>query len=159
MKEAAELSTPTPDYQVISLFDCRGNPISLGVTHPTKLYMFAFFLTRLLLWRKTYLSGISRFEDQETQISKFALLSWLNSSNCWNMLSHRVSQGGVYHGRILVPADYPMKPPDIIVLTPNGRFSVLIRNIFITPSIELQIWGWKKDLSLNLWSSPRDLAG
>jgi len=33
-------------------------------------------------------------------------------------------QGGVYHGRILVPAEYPMKPPDIIVLTPNGRFEV-----------------------------------
>jgi len=26
-------------------------------------------------------------------------------------------QGGIYHGRIIVPAEYPMKPPDIIVLT------------------------------------------
>jgi len=33
-------------------------------------------------------------------------------------------QGGVYHGRIIVPTEYPMKPPDIIVLTPNGRFEV-----------------------------------
>lgn len=33
-------------------------------------------------------------------------------------------QGGVYHGRIIVPPEYPMKPPDIIVLTPNGRFEV-----------------------------------
>jgi len=33
-------------------------------------------------------------------------------------------EGGIYHGRILVPADYPMKPPDIIILTPNGRFEV-----------------------------------
>jgi len=33
-------------------------------------------------------------------------------------------QGGIYHGRILVPAEYPMKPPDIILLTPNGRFEV-----------------------------------
>jgi len=33
-------------------------------------------------------------------------------------------EGGVYHGRIIVPPDYPMKPPDIIVLTPNGRFTV-----------------------------------
>jgi len=33
-------------------------------------------------------------------------------------------QGGIYHGRIIVPAEYPMKPPDIIVLTPNGRFEV-----------------------------------
>jgi len=33
-------------------------------------------------------------------------------------------KGGVYHGRIIVPAEYPMKPPDIILLTPNGRFEV-----------------------------------
>ena len=25
--------------------------------------------------------------------------------------------GGVYHGRILLPAEYPMKPPNIILLT------------------------------------------
>jgi len=31
-------------------------------------------------------------------------------------------EGGLYHGRILLPADYPMKPPNIILLTPNGRF-------------------------------------
>ncbi|MCP9262199.1 Ubiquitin-conjugating enzyme E2 J1 [Dirofilaria immitis] len=31
-------------------------------------------------------------------------------------------EGGVYHGRILLPADYPMKPPSVILLTPNGRF-------------------------------------
>ena len=25
--------------------------------------------------------------------------------------------GGIYHGRILLPPDYPMKPPNIIILT------------------------------------------
>lgn len=29
---------------------------------------------------------------------------------------------GIYHGRIILPTQYPMKPPDIILLTPNGRF-------------------------------------
>src|SRR6218665_951988 len=33
-------------------------------------------------------------------------------------------QGGFYHGRILLPNDYPMKPPNFIFLTPNGRFDV-----------------------------------
>jgi len=33
-------------------------------------------------------------------------------------------QDGVYHGRIIVPSEYPMKPPDIILLTPNGRFEI-----------------------------------
>ncbi|VVC41194.1 Hypothetical protein CINCED_3A011451 [Cinara cedri] len=31
-------------------------------------------------------------------------------------------EGGIYHGRILLPTDYPMKPPNIILLTPNGRW-------------------------------------
>lgn len=29
---------------------------------------------------------------------------------------------GLYHGRIVLPPEYPMKPPSIILLTPNGRF-------------------------------------
>jgi ubiquitin-conjugating enzyme E2 J1 len=32
--------------------------------------------------------------------------------------------GGRYHGRIVFPAEYPMKPPNIYFLTPNGRFEV-----------------------------------
>ncbi|GFR63060.1 ubiquitin-conjugating enzyme E2 J1 [Elysia marginata] len=31
-------------------------------------------------------------------------------------------ENGIYHGRIILPVDYPMKPPSIIWLTPNGRF-------------------------------------
>ncbi|KAF6025248.1 UBE2J1 [Bugula neritina] len=30
--------------------------------------------------------------------------------------------GGIYHGRIILPPDYPMKPPSIMFLTTNGRF-------------------------------------
>lgn len=26
-------------------------------------------------------------------------------------------EGGIYHGRILLPSDYPFKPPNIILLT------------------------------------------
>ena len=26
-------------------------------------------------------------------------------------------EGGIYHGRILLPMEYPLKPPDIIMLT------------------------------------------
>ncbi|KAM7308735.1 ubiquitin-conjugating enzyme E2 J1 [Ixodes scapularis] len=33
-------------------------------------------------------------------------------------------EGGVYHGRVILPPDYPMKPPSIILLTPNGRFEI-----------------------------------
>ncbi|XP_039253743.1 ubiquitin-conjugating enzyme E2 J1-like [Styela clava] len=32
--------------------------------------------------------------------------------------------GGMYHGRIILPPEYPMKPPSIMLLTPNGRFEL-----------------------------------
>jgi len=32
--------------------------------------------------------------------------------------------GGVYTGRINLPAEYPFKPPEIRILTPNGRFEL-----------------------------------
>ncbi|CEP00848.1 E2 ubiquitin-conjugating enzyme [Plasmodiophora brassicae] len=31
-------------------------------------------------------------------------------------------EGGIYHGRIVLPSDYPFKPPDLMLLTPSGRF-------------------------------------
>ena len=31
-------------------------------------------------------------------------------------------QGGIYQGRILMPAEYPFKPPAFVMLTPSGRF-------------------------------------
>ncbi|KAG6376083.1 ubiquitin-conjugating enzyme/RWD-like protein [Boletus reticuloceps] len=31
-------------------------------------------------------------------------------------------EGGLYHFRILLPAEYPFRPPSLMMLTPNGRF-------------------------------------
>nr|CDI53343.1 probable UBC6-E2 ubiquitin-conjugating enzyme [Melanopsichium pennsylvanicum 4] len=31
---------------------------------------------------------------------------------------------GLYHGRILLPAEYPFRPPDLMLLTPNGRWEL-----------------------------------
>lgn len=33
-------------------------------------------------------------------------------------------EGGIYHGRIILPPEYPMKPPSIILLNANGRFEM-----------------------------------
>jgi len=33
-----------------------------------------------------------------------------------------VYEGGVYHGKIVFSTDYPLKPPSIYMITPNGRF-------------------------------------
>jgi ubiquitin-conjugating enzyme E2 J2 len=31
-------------------------------------------------------------------------------------------EGGVYHGKVVFPPQYPFKPPSIQMCTPNGRF-------------------------------------
>ncbi|CAD7702444.1 unnamed protein product [Ostreobium quekettii] len=36
-------------------------------------------------------------------------------------------EGGMYHGRILLPPDYPFKPPSFIMLSKNGRFETGIK--------------------------------
>lgn len=36
-------------------------------------------------------------------------------------------EGGVYHGKLILPPEYPMAPPRIEFLTPNGRFEVNTR--------------------------------
>jgi len=33
-------------------------------------------------------------------------------------------EGGLYHCRVLLPSEYPFKPPNIMLLTPNGRFEL-----------------------------------
>lgn len=32
-------------------------------------------------------------------------------------------EGGIYIGRISLPAEYPLKPPSFQFLTPNGRYA------------------------------------
>lgn len=39
-------------------------------------------------------------------------------------------QGGIYHGRILLPSEYPFKPPSFLMLTPNGRFETGVKVTF-----------------------------
>jgi ubiquitin-conjugating enzyme E2 J1 len=41
--------------------------------------------------------------------------------------SDSIYSDGVYHGRLVFPTQYPLKPPSVIMLTPNGRFDVNTR--------------------------------
>ena len=34
--------------------------------------------------------------------------------------------GGLYHGRIVLPVNYPLSPPSIMMLNPNGRFETVL---------------------------------
>lgn len=33
-------------------------------------------------------------------------------------------EGGLYHFRLLLPAEYPFRAPSLMCLTPNGRFEL-----------------------------------
>jgi len=52
---------------------------------------------------------------------------------------------GIYRGRLLFPPQYPMKPPDIFLLTPNGRFET-------NKKICLSISGYHPETWLPSWS-------
>ncbi|KAI1705111.1 ubiquitin-conjugating enzyme domain-containing protein [Ditylenchus destructor] len=56
-----------------------------------------------------------------------------------------VYENGVYHGRIILPPEYPMKPPNLILLTPNGRFET-------NKKICLSISGYHPETWLPSWS-------
>lgn len=36
-------------------------------------------------------------------------------------------EGGMYHGKLIFPREFPFKPPSIYMITPNGRFKVNTR--------------------------------
>lgn len=48
--------------------------------------------------------------------------------------------GGLYHGRIVLPEDYPKKPPDIYMLTPSGRFQVGEKICLSNTSFHKESW-------------------
>jgi len=58
-------------------------------------------------------------------------------------------EGGLYHGRIILPPSYPHKPPDIMLLTENGRFELNTKIcLSITSYHEQQVSGEKVPTTL-----------
>ena len=47
----------------------------------------------------------------------FQLRNYVSTRYLFNLV-------GIYHGRIILPPEYPMKPPNVIFMTPNGRFEL-----------------------------------
>lgn len=47
---------------------------------------------------------------------------------------------GIYHGRILMPADYPFKPPAFVMLTPSGRFETGVKICLSISSHHPESW-------------------
>jgi ubiquitin-conjugating enzyme E2 J1 len=49
-------------------------------------------------------------------------------------------EGGIYHGRILLPVDYPFKPPNFMLLTNNGRFETMTKICLSITSYHAEHW-------------------
>uniref|UniRef100_A0A7S3QXX8 UBC core domain-containing protein n=2 Tax=Dunaliella tertiolecta TaxID=3047 RepID=A0A7S3QXX8_DUNTE len=49
-------------------------------------------------------------------------------------------EGGIYHGRILLPAEYPFKPPAFMMLTPQGRFEPGVKLCLSMSSHHPEAW-------------------
>ena len=48
--------------------------------------------------------------------------------------------GGSYHGKLIFPAEYPYKPPAIMMLTPNGRFNTNTRLCLSMSDFHPETW-------------------
>jgi ubiquitin-conjugating enzyme E2 J1 len=48
--------------------------------------------------------------------------------------------GGVYHGRILLPPEYPFKPPNIVFMTPSGRFETNTKVCLSFSAFHPELW-------------------
>jgi len=49
-------------------------------------------------------------------------------------------EGGLYHGRILLPPEYPFKPPHIVFLTPSGRFETNTKVCLSFTAYHQELW-------------------
>ncbi len=79
------------------------------------------------------MSAIKRLSREYAGIQKEPIENVLIKPHVDNMLTwyfvikgHKDTpyDGGFYAGKIIFPAEYPFKAPDIIILTPTGRFEV-----------------------------------
>ncbi|KAK6937284.1 Ubiquitin-conjugating enzyme E2 [Dillenia turbinata] len=49
-------------------------------------------------------------------------------------------EGGIYHGRIQLPAEYPFQPPSFMLLTPNGCFETQTKICLSTSNHHPEHW-------------------
>ncbi|CAM6084607.1 unnamed protein product [Calypogeia fissa] len=61
-------------------------------------------------------------------------------------------EGGVYHGKVKFPPEYPFKPPGISMITPNGRFATHKRICMSMSDFHPETWN-------PMWSVSSILTG
>ena len=62
----------------------------------------------------------------------------------WYFVAHSLNDtpydGGFYCGKLMLPPEYPSKPPSILMLTPSGRFEVEKRICFSMSDYHPETW-------------------
>ena len=80
----------------------------------------------------------------------------------------RMDSGGVYHGRIKLPPQYPLKPPSIEIFTPNGRFETHKRICLSLSDYHPETWNpnWSSTavvvtvaLAVGVWGGGKSFPG
>merc|ERR1712157_286587 len=61
-------------------------------------------------------------------------------------------EGGVYHGKLVFPKEYPLKPPGVMMLTPSGRFQTNRRLCLSMSDFHPETWN-------PMWSVSTILTG
>ncbi|EJD06007.1 UBC-like protein, partial [Fomitiporia mediterranea MF3/22] len=49
-------------------------------------------------------------------------------------------EGGLYHFRIILPAEYPFRPPSLMMLTPSGRFETHTKLCISFTNYHEELW-------------------
>ena len=74
----------------------------------------------------------------------------------WHYLIHGPPNtpyaGGLYHGKLVFPSQYPYRPPSILMLTPSGRFKTNTRLCLSMSDFHPETWN-------PLWSVSSILSG
>ena len=69
---------------------------------------------------------IAMYQKENFSFPNLILRPMENDILTWFFIVHDLQEtpfdGGVYFGKILLNQEYPLKPPNFIFLTPNGRF-------------------------------------
>lgn len=60
--------------------------------------------------------------------------------------------GGTFHGKVTFPSQYPFRPPDVVMVTPSGRFAPNTRICMSMTSFHPESWN-------PMWSVSSILAG
>ena len=106
------------------------------------------------------LSGVTRLQKEYKALHQSTTATYFVASPDpknifeWHFVVYGLKdcpyEGGYYHGKLLFPVEYPMKPPGIMMITPSGRFEPMKRICLSISDFHPESWNptWKVETIL-----------